>query len=223
MHVAAIILALTAVDQALPPQAYLEAETLLAELGYWTGPVGDVWDDESAYALVAFRKVEGLRPLTGNLREADLAALRSATRPQPWEGGVAHIEVDLARQVLFVVDADGTVARILPVSTGSGRRYRQDGRTHRAVTPVGRFVVERKLHGWHTSELGRLYDPMYFHGGVAIHGSPSVPAHPASHGCVRVPMFAARALGEATPVGTPVLVGKGGPPAVSAAGGRTAR
>jgi lipoprotein-anchoring transpeptidase ErfK/SrfK len=31
-----------------------------------------------------------------------------------------------------------------------------------------------------------MYKPYYFRGGYAIHGSPSVPGYPASHGCVRV-------------------------------------
>jgi lipoprotein-anchoring transpeptidase ErfK/SrfK len=35
---------------------------------------------------------------------------------------------------------------------------------------------------------------MYFLRGFAIHGYPSVPADPASHGCVRVPMWIAPRL-----------------------------
>jgi lipoprotein-anchoring transpeptidase ErfK/SrfK len=35
---------------------------------------------------------------------------------------------------------------------------------------------------------------MYFLCGFAIHGYPSVPAYPASHGCVRVPMWLAPRL-----------------------------
>ena len=31
----------------------------------------------------------------------------------------------------------------------------------------------------------------YFNGGIAVHGSGSVPATPASHGCVRIPMHIA--------------------------------
>ena len=39
--------------------------------------------------------------------------------------------------------------------------------------------------------LGRLYNPVYFNGGIAVHGAGSVPNHPASHGCVRIPMHIA--------------------------------
>jgi lipoprotein-anchoring transpeptidase ErfK/SrfK len=47
---------------------------------------------------------------------------------------------------------------------------------------------------------------MYFHEGWAIHGSNSVPARPASHGCVRVPRGADMVLFRTVPVGTPVIV-----------------
>ena len=40
--------------------------------------------------------------------------------------------------------------------------------------------------GWWEGELGELYRPKYFRGGIAVHGSNSIPNYPASHGCVRV-------------------------------------
>ena len=73
----------------------------------------------------------------------------------------------------------------------------------------GRFTIQRKLMGWRRSTLGLLYYPCYFSGGVAIHGSLSVPVNPASHGCVRVPMYVARGLSEMMPVGMPVIVHDG--------------
>jgi hypothetical protein len=51
-----------------------------------------------------------------------------------------------------------------------------------------------------------MYYSNYISGGVAIHGSRSIPNQPASHGCIRVPMFAARQLSKLMPVGTIVLV-----------------
>ncbi len=117
-----------------------------------------------------------------------------------------HIRVDLRRQVLSVVDASGNVLKVLPVSTGSGRWYTSEGERRRAVTPRGNFTVYRKIAGWRKSPLGLMYYPVYIVGGIAIHGSPSVPRSPASHGCVRIPMFAAKAFHDSTPVGTPVHV-----------------
>lgn len=62
------------------------------------------------------------------------------------------------------------------------------------------------MNGFDPSPLGTLYDPMYFTGGYAIHGNPSVPPFPASHGCVRVPMWLASVLYADTPYGQTVYV-----------------
>ncbi len=44
----------------------------------------------------------------------------------------------------------------------------------------------REIDGVRRAPLGDLYRPKYFHGGVAVHGSPSIPGYPASHGCARL-------------------------------------
>lgn len=186
-----------------------EAERRLGELGYWPGEADGIWDLLSRHALVAFQKVEG-RERTGRLTRAEVHALRVARRPTPLEGGPMHVEIDIRRQVLFVVDDAGTVVRVLPVSTGSEGSYYDQGKWQRAHTPRGRFAVGRKIAGWRRSTLGLLYYPCYFSGGHAIHGSPSVPAYPASHGCVRIPMFAAKEFSEMVAVGTLVIVHDGG-------------
>jgi len=124
----------------------------------------------------------------------------------PRETGYAHVEVDLSRQRLCVVDASGRVVKTLPVSSGSGKWFTCEGRTRRAITPRGRFTVDRKIAGWHKSPLGMLYYPIYINQGVAIHGSASVPRRPASHGCIRIPMSAAKEIFNVTPIGTVVLV-----------------
>jgi L,D-transpeptidase catalytic domain/Putative peptidoglycan binding domain len=182
-----------------------EAEQQLSELGYWTGRVDGVLDAGSRQALIAFQKVEG-RQRTGKLTQEELQALRTAKRPPPRESGYAHIEIDLSRQVLFAVDVSGSVSKILPVSTGTGKLFTSEGWTRRAATPCGRFTINHKIAGWRKSPLGRLYYPNYVVGGVAIHGNPSVPVYPASHGCIRIPMFAAKEFSEINPVGTAVVV-----------------
>lgn len=183
----------------------IEAEQRLRDLGYWAGPIDGKFDSASRHALVAFQKVEGRRR-TGVLTSEELKALENARRPLAWHPGVGHIEIDLTRQVLFVVDESGTVNRILPVSTGSGELYVDHGEVHRARTPTGTFKVLRKINGWRLSSLGLLYYPSYIVNGIAIHGSLSIPAYPASHGCIRIPMFAAIELSAMLPVGTEVIV-----------------
>jgi hypothetical protein len=181
------------------------AERRLAEIGYWVGPVDGVLDPVSRQAVVAFQKVSG-RKATGRLTRADLAALDRAVPPLPRETGTAHVEVDLARQVLFLVDAQGRVGNILPVSTGTGKPFRSAGYSGVADTPCGHLEVFTKLSGWKKSPLGEMYNPLYVVGGIAIHGSLDVPPHPASHGCIRVPMFASHRLPAMVPLKTPVLV-----------------
>jgi peptidoglycan hydrolase-like protein with peptidoglycan-binding domain len=183
----------------------LEAEQRLWELGYWAGPVDGKFDADSRHALIAFQKVER-RPRTGNLTLLELHALRQANRPVARHTRYPHVEIDLERQVLFVIGEDGMVFRILPVSSGSGELYLDQGQIHRARTPIGAFKVLRKINGWRRSSLGLLYYPSYIFNGIAIHGNPSVPTRPVSHGCIRVPMFAARELSSLMPVGIDVVI-----------------
>lgn len=186
-------------------QQVLEAEQRLSVLGYWTGPVDGVFDSGSRHALVAFQKVEG-RKRTGKLTSDEVQALRMAVRPLPRYTGYPHVEIDLQRQVLFVVDETATVTHILPVCTGNEGFYVDHGQVHRAHTPRGKFKVLRKIRGARISSLGFLYYPNYIYEGIAIHGSWAVAVYPASHGCIRIPMFAAKEFSELVELGTEVTV-----------------
>jgi lipoprotein-anchoring transpeptidase ErfK/SrfK len=99
-----------------------------------------------------------------------------ASVPQPHlQAAGARIEVDLTRQVLLYIQ-DNVVVKTLTCSSGRpGWR-----------TPTGHYAVYRKIPAWRRSRLGLLYKPAYIVGGIAIHGAPSVPSYPASHGCIRV-------------------------------------
>jgi hypothetical protein len=182
-----------------------EAEHRLSEMGYWTGPVDGVIDRVTRAALIAFQKMEG-RKITGRLTRDELEAIRSAASPQVRDPGYKHVEVDLDRQVLLLIDNEGAITGILPVSTGSGKRYNEKGMRGIAYTPRGRFRVYGKAFGWKRSPLGLLHYPNYISDGVAIHGNPDVPHRPRSHGCIRIPMFASREVSKMLPVGTIVLV-----------------
>lgn len=181
-----------------------EAERRLAELGYWTGPIDGRLDDRTRAALIAFQKWER-REITGKLTNGELEAIRNATAPKPRDTGYEHVEVDVDRQVIMLVKDDDSV-RVLPTSTGSGKEFMDDGQMSIAYTPRGRFVVYDKTFGWEDGQIGSVYYANYITGGVAIHGYLSVPNQPASHGCIRIPMFAAREVSELLPKGTIVLV-----------------
>jgi len=145
-------------------------------------------------AVIAFQKLNGL-PRTGMATPDVTNALATAKLPDPLkpDGGPTRVEIDLGRQVLFLY-VNGALNKILPVSTGTGKRYCDEGKCGIATTPKGSFRIERRISGWRKSDLGRLYNPLYFTGGIAIHGFPSVPPTPASHGCVRIPMGSAEAF-----------------------------
>ena len=181
-----------------------EAERRLSDLGYWTGPIDGLLDPGTRSALIAFQKWES-RPVTGKLTREELDAIRASDSPKARDVGYAHVEVDVDRQVLLIVDDDNSV-KVLPVSTGSGKPFKDLGQMSVAYTPRGRFVVYDKTFGWEDGVLGSVYYANYISGGVAIHGYLSVPAQPASHGCIRIPMFAAREVSKLLPVGTIVLV-----------------
>ena len=182
-----------------------EAEKLLADLGYWIIKVDGKKDASTSHAITAFQKVEGRRR-TGVLTQKELDAMRLASRPAAKRTGVAHVEVDNARQVLFLVDENGNVARILPVSTGTGKKYYSQGKQQTANTPRGDYKITRQIAGVRHAPLGDLYYPNYFLGGWAIHGSTSIPFLPASHGCVRIPNFAAEEFSRLVSVGMDVFV-----------------
>jgi peptidoglycan hydrolase-like protein with peptidoglycan-binding domain len=185
----------------------------LVALHYDPGPVDGRYGAGLTSAVMAFQKVVGM-PRNGRATLDVLAAVAAAADPAPLlpDGGPTRIEVDFKRQVLFFY-RDGVLQRIIPVSTGNGKRYCQDGICGVAVTPSGSFRIERRIRGKRKSYLGLLYDPLYFYGGFAVHGSPSVPGYPASHGCVRIPMHVSRWMFDHVPNRTPVYLIGGKRPA----------
>jgi lipoprotein-anchoring transpeptidase ErfK/SrfK len=175
----------------------LQVEQRLAALMYDVGPVDGQIDEQAGSAVMAFQKVSGLER-TGELTPqvaAQIMATQSPPAPMVANGEANRVEISLGRQVLFLYES-GTLTKVLPVSSG----------TSDTPTPTGEFRIYRYDPGWHTSKLGRLYNAEYFVGGYAVHGSPSVPATPASHGCVRIPMSAAEWFPSHVSNGTQVVI-----------------
>jgi hypothetical protein len=183
-----------------------QAQEHLVEMGYWVEHPAGVWDATWRQPLIAFQKVNW-RKRTGTLTRAEWAEILRAAPLAPRETGPPHIEVDLARQVFYMVDETGAVSHILTVSSGSGKPFRApSGWRSTADTPCGHLSVFQRGYGWHKSELGQMYNPLYVVGGIAIHGSLDVPPKPVSHGCIRIPMYAAHRLPALVPKDMPVLV-----------------
>jgi hypothetical protein len=166
------------------------AEQRLADLSYRPGPIDGVIDTKTRGAIVAFQKWEGMTR-DGALSAAVWSRLQAANRPKPARVGATNpwIEVNKTRQVLLYCK-NGAVVWTLPVSTGSA--------SVGIATPSGTFSVRRK-----TLETSPRYMPFYISTTLlAIHGYPSVPTYPASHGCVRTQLWDQDALYPLIPVGT---------------------
>jgi len=163
-------------------------ESRLRELRYAIPRADSLYGLDTYQAVLAFQKVNRL-PWTGRVDARVWSRLRASSPPRPRYGG-DHIEVSKGSQYLLVVRG-GKTQLVVHVSTGATGN-----------TPIGRWQVYRKVTGWDWV----LWYPMYFLRGFAIHGYPSVPAYPASHGCVRVPMWVAPQLYERMAYGQTIHV-----------------
>lgn len=182
-------------------------EQRLQRLHFDPGPVDGSFDGATEHAVMAFEKLNGMAK-TGRVDPFVWAALESYEEPEPLmpDGGARRIEIDLERQLLFAYEG-GEAILITHISSGSQIPYCQNGSCGNAVTPVGAHRFMWRVNGWRTARLGRLYNPVYFTAyGIAVHGSGSVPTHPASHGCVRIPMHIAEYFPSLVEQGDPVYV-----------------
>jgi hypothetical protein len=145
------------------------------------GAVNGRFGGQAWHAVVAFQGWNGLSR-DGIVGAHTRAALAHAHRPVPWSTRDGY-EVHIAQQVLLMV-RHGQVQRAIHVATGAG-----------GATPLGHFhVVRREPMSW--SVRFHVWMPLaqYFWDGYAMHEFSSVPAYPASHGCIRVPAEEAEAV-----------------------------
>ena len=146
----------------------------LAAMGYVIGQRG-LFDERTARAVLAFRKVTGMARTTvadTSLFKALLAGKGTFKVRHPDHG--KHVEADLSRQVVALIRGS-RVERIYPASSG------------KPSTPTiqGSFRVYSKSPGFNAKGM---YYSDYFIRGFAIHGYAEVPVFAASHGCLRIPI-----------------------------------
>jgi Putative peptidoglycan binding domain/L,D-transpeptidase catalytic domain/PKD domain len=166
-------------------------ERRLAQLRYALRGVDTSFSSDTADAVLAFQKVHGMAR-TGRVDPSFWRRLQAAHVPFPrYRGPYRHVEVDKTRQVLFQV-VGGRVVRVVHVSTGATGN-----------TPIGRWRIYSKVPGF--LPTGMFYSS-FFIGAFAIHGYPSVPPYPASHGCVRTPMWIAPTLFASNDYGETVYI-----------------
>ncbi len=151
-----------------------------------------VFDEGTGRALIAFRKMTGLArvPYAGTQVFSRLAHGGGGFHVR-YPGDGRHVEGDLTRQVLALIEPGGHVHALYTMSSGKPS----------TPTVIGRFRVYLKTPGVNSEGM---VDSNYFIRGYAIHGYPEVPTYAASHGCLRVPIPNAPAIfawvGEGTPV-----------------------
>jgi peptidoglycan hydrolase-like protein with peptidoglycan-binding domain len=207
VSVAALPVAADPIDADARPNLVQHLQRQLADHGFYRGELDGEYGPMTSQAVMAFHKHLGLE--------------RSFTwQPEDWRllenlepvayRGAPGIVIDLDAQLLYYHRGPDDVA-IIPISSGNGERFvNSSGRLVTARTPEGEFQLRSHVPGLRVSYLGALWKPWYFYGGYAIHGSSSVPAYPASHGCVRVPNWEADWLSTHLSLGLTVTVGRSG-------------
>jgi len=176
----------------------------------YRGPLDGVFGPATAQSVVAFHKVMELER-TFSWEDEDSAHMADFALPplpdRPEEP--SRIEVDLGHQVLFLFE-EGEVAEIVPISSGGTYQYYSEHQqaTVWAGTPRGDFTLIRHSLGWQCDPLTGwcIYFPWNFTPDYALHGYRSVPAQPASHGCVRIPTWESDLLESRLYLGMPIHI-----------------
>jgi peptidoglycan hydrolase-like protein with peptidoglycan-binding domain len=178
----------------------------LTDLSFDPGPVDGAFGTSTTQAVWAFQHSYGYDAdgrVSPDLYDAIMHT--GPLEPVVPDGGPNRTVISIGRQVLYVYRR-GALVLASHISTGNGAHYCEQGICGTAITPTGEFAIGRRMAGWQTSFLGRLYNPVFFYGGFAVHGSTSVPNGPASHGCVRIPMHIAEYFPDLVRSGDPVFV-----------------
>lgn len=180
-----------------PGTSPVALEQRLDALGFLPPAADRAAAERLAVAALAFEKWARL-PRDAGLSAADAALVFRTVRPEPVRraGLGRRIEVLLDRQLALLIEHD-RVLRVVHISTGAPG----------TSTPMGSYRVYRKERlSWSVPFEVWMPWASYFTGGIAFHEYWSVPAYPASHGCVRVNRLDASGLFAFAAPGTPVQV-----------------
>ncbi len=186
--------------------AYLQQR--LIQLRFDPGPLDGRFGPSVEWAVWAYQKLIGLSgdDVTGAVTPELWSQMQDAfvVTPQISTPGT-HLEVYLPQQVMILFK-DDQPRLISHISTGNNADWCEKGVCGVAITPGGEYAFQRRVSGWREAELGLLYNPVYFNGGIAVHGALNVPISPASHGCVRIPMHIAEYFPTLVETGNGVYV-----------------
>jgi lipoprotein-anchoring transpeptidase ErfK/SrfK len=171
------------------PVAKLFNKSLQAQ-GFHTGTRGPRVTSGTHLAIKAFRKVNGMRWRESYAPSIFRTLLQGKGAFQPRFDDGRHVEVDISKQVMALVEGK-TAVHTFHVSTGTGG----------TPTVLGNYHFYLKQPGYNSK---RMYYSVYFIGGYATHGYSSVPNGRASHGCVRNPIQFSRFIYNWIDLGDPM-------------------
>jgi hypothetical protein len=210
----------------------------LLDLGFDPGPIDGVVGTLTKQAVWAFEKLVMGVPragATGVVTPALWDRMQDPLMVQPRRptGGLRnHTEIYLKEQVLVVFHQDLPVlithissgeldefgepalyCEVVTYDTDSDGELLEEPITREicayAKTPGGVFTYRRLVEGTRNGPLGDMWNPVYFNYGIAVHGALQVPAEPASHGCVRIPLHISEYFQSLIELGDSVLVWNG--------------
>lgn len=200
----------------------------LTDLGFRPGPVDGYFGDETRRAVWAYEKlvlgVPSDEP-TGVVTAEMWDEMQDpfVIQPRRTQSTSSHTEIYLPEQVIAVFH-DNVPVFISHMSSGDNEEWCEEvtispgewnnpgeeplvrGECGKSITPGGVFEFERRVVGLRQGSLGGMWDPVYFNYGIAVHGAREVPTHPASHGCVRIPLSLSPTFQELTSIGDQVFV-----------------
>lgn len=190
--------------------AVAEVQRRLARAGLYHGEVDGEFGKTTSSAVLALHKLLGSER-THTFGVADWLALDSLAPPgvpnRPFEPD--RLEIDLGNQLMYLVE-DRKVTAVLHTSTGGSYTYWsvRNGKNVRAGTPRGDFTLFRFDPGWRCDPVTDwcVYNYWAFTTYYGLHGYPSVPAYPASHGCARLHTWDSDWLSERLFLGMPIHI-----------------
>jgi len=183
----------------------------LIELAFDPGVADGAFGSRTQQAIWAFEKlVMGVAPdqVTGRVTKEMWSRMQDPLLILPRRPNATpnHTEIYLPQQVLIVFHNDVPVL-VTHISSGDGQEWCEEvtispgelgnetgsqaikrGVCGVSWTPGGVYKYYRLYLGRRESQLGGMYNPVYFNKGIAVHGSKEVPKYPDSHGCIRIPM-----------------------------------
>jgi hypothetical protein len=210
----------------------LAVQQRLTQLGFDPGPADGYYGDLTIRSVWAFEALVMETPsdqLSGQVTPEMWDRMQDPIKVAPRRptGGLAnHTEIYLPEQVLVVFHEDQP-RLVTHISSGDGEEWCDtvtldtDERGNVleepvekqvcgiSKTPGGVFKYERQVEGIRNGALGSMWNPVYFNYGIAVHGALNVPDHPASHGCIRIPMHISEYFQSIIERGERVLVWNG--------------